>query len=458
LTQFSGSGLVSSGNHGNALANYLAGRSDADVDLLAALVRIPSIASDGEAVRSITDELRNTIMEAGFDAKILRGPGLPAVFGQSPSRRRCPTFLFYGHYDVQPADPLSEWSSPPFEPTIRDERIYGRGVADDKGQMLCTIRGAAAAYAIQPDLPINVKFLFEGEEEIGSPTLRQLMKGHKSTLKADLMVGSDGWLDRSGRTTLILGWKGVLCVEIESRTPFPDLHSSQAPCYPSAAWNLTKLLSSMVDDKGRCRIPGFESDIIQDPDSDRLIAALPLPKLEPKEVAELRSGTAPHNFFLHMLGRPTCNIAGLSAGYMGPGFKTVLPSRAVARVDFRLVPDQEPDKILSLFRDFVASTDHTDIRVRKIIGHPPSQTPWGLAMTKRVVDAIHRSGEQDIVIFPRHEGTGPDYLFHEILGLPVYWLPAASDDCHMHGPDENMRILDLHNGISRIARLLLNFS
>jgi acetylornithine deacetylase/succinyl-diaminopimelate desuccinylase-like protein len=342
--------------------------------------------------------------------------------------------------------------------TQQNERIYGRGCADDKGQLLGMIMGAAMAYDIRGDLPLNVKYLFEGEEEIGSPTLASTLRDKKALLKSDLMVASDGTLHHSGRTTLILGFKGVLCVEMECVKPFADLHSSLAPCYPSAAWELLAFLGTLRRADGTCKVPGFDADIVKDPESTRLIERLPAPEFSAEELQHLRSGVSTDNYYEELLGRTTCNIAGLESGYRGPGFKTVLPNRAMARVDFRLLPNQNPDSILSLLRAHAADAGFNDIQIRKATAFPPSQTRPGLGTTKLVIDALERADEGGVVVFPWHEGSGPDYLFHEILDVPTYWIPSAADDCNMHGPRENMRVSDYSAGISRMAKLLLHFA
>lgn len=431
---------------------------NSDLSLLRSFVAIPSIARDRVATEAAAKWLCELLSEKGFNGRILQAPGLPAVYGESPVKHGCPTVLFHGHYDVQPADPLTDWTSPPFELTLQDERIYGRGCADDKGQLLGMILGAALAYDVRSSLPLNVKFLFEGEEEIGSPNLASTLKSEKSLLKSDLMVASDGTLHHSGRTTLILGFKGVLCVEIESLKSFGDLHSSLAPCYPSAAWDLLAFLTALRDADGTCQVPGFDADILIDRESSRLIDELPAPDFSATELGHLRAGVTAQNYYRNLLGRTTCNIAGLESGYRGPGFKTVLPNRAVARVDFRLLPNQKPDTILALLREYAAATGYKDIQVRKATAFPPSQTKPSLRTTKLMIEALKRTDEGGIVVLPWHEGSGPDYLFHEILDIPTYWIPSAADDCNMHGPRENMRVTDYSGGISRMAKLLLQFA
>jgi acetylornithine deacetylase/succinyl-diaminopimelate desuccinylase-like protein len=189
-----------------------------------------------------------------------------------------------------------------------------------------------------------------------------------------------------------------------------------------------------------------------------LIDQLPAPDFSATELGHLRAGVTAQNYYRNLLGRTTCNIAGLESGYRGPGFKTVLPNRAVARVDFRLLPNQKPDTILALLREYAAATGYKDIQVRKATAFPPSQTKPSLRTTKLMIEALKRTDEGGIVVLPWHEGSGPDYLFHEILDIPTYWIPSAADDCNMHGPRENMRVTDYSGGISRMAKLLLQFA
>ncbi|MEK6851172.1 MAG: M20/M25/M40 family metallo-hydrolase [Candidatus Thermoplasmatota archaeon] len=441
-----------------SLDRHLAERRESDLKSLETFVRIPSISANRDGVHRAAEWLYASLTSMGFKSEILAGPGNPSVFAKSPIRPGHPTILFYGHYDVQPVDPVADWSSPPFEPTTRHERVYGRGAADDKGQLLGMMRGAEAAFEFDPHLPINVKFLFEGEEEVGSPGLAAILAQHRSLLEADLMIASDGTLHHSGRTTLILGFKGVLYVEVEASKLFPDQHSSKAPLYPSAPWELIRFLYEIADEDGRCRIPGFESDVATDPETDGLLENLPPPELTANTSGQFRPDVTPATFYPRLLARTTCNVAGLTSGFQGPGSKTVLPNKATARLDFRLLPNQQPDRVLELLREFAASRGYKDIDVRKVMSFPPSQTSFGLDTTKRVVEALRRSEDGDIVIFPRHEGSGPDYLFHEVLGQPTYWIPSAADDCNMHGPEENIRVSDYLRGIARMATLLVEFA
>lgn len=439
------------------LARELTDRRQSDLNHLIEFVRIPTLSGNREAVREGANWLRLTLRDLGFQSEIFEGPGNPAVFGQTPPRPDWPTVLFYGHYDVQPVEPIAEWSTPPFEPTIRDGRLIGRGAADDKGQLFGMIGGPAAALRAHPDLPLNVKFLFEGEEEVGSPGLATVLTEYRADLRSDLMVASDGTLHHSGRTTLILGFKGVLYVEVECAQPFPDQHSSKAPLYPSAAWDLVRFLNEIADPEGRCRIPGFDSDVESDPETEALLDALPSPELTLEERKEFRHGVTPGTFYRRLLATTTCNIAGITSGFQGPGSKTVLPNKAIARLDFRLLPRQDPDRVLQVVRDFVVSRGYNNVTVRKVISFPPSQTRYSLEMTKKVVEGL-QSPEGPAIVFPRHEGSGPDYLFHQILEQPTYWIPSAADDCNMHGPQENIRISDYHRGVERMAWLVMHLT
>lgn len=441
-----------------SLSQEIARRRQSDLDLLISFVRIPSVSGKRDAVRDAGKWLCETLHGMGFHSEIFEGPGNPAVFGHTPIRPGRPTVLFYGHYDVQPVEPIAEWTTPPFEPTIRDGRLIGRGAADDKGQLFGMIAGPAAALKAHPDLPINVKFLFEGEEEVGSPGLRTILTEHRSDLRSDLMIASDGTLHHSGQTTLILGFKGVLYVEVECTQPFRDQHSSKAPLYPSAPWELIRFLNEIVDSEGRCRVPGFESDLETDPETEALLDALPPPELTADERGQFHPDLTPATFYRRLLATTTCNVAGLTSGFQGPGSKTVLPNNAVARLDFRLLPRQQPDRILEVLRAFAADRGFGNIEVRKVMSFPPSQTRFSLETTKKVVEGLRSSDEGTVIVFPRHEGSGPDYLFHEILDQPTYWIPSAADDCNMHGPQENIKISDYFRGIERMARLLVHLA
>ncbi|MHB0870513.1 MAG: M20/M25/M40 family metallo-hydrolase [Chloroflexota bacterium] len=419
---------------------YVDANRDRMLEELFTLLRQPSISTQNVGVAETAQMLAEMMRDAGIKTTVYETPGFPIVYGELLSPNATRTLLVYGHYDVQPPEPLELWNSPPFEPTIRDGRIYGRGTGDNKGQLFAHVKAAEAFLRTRGQLPVNVKFVFEGEEEISSPSLRPFMEGHRDLLKADAALTADAPGHESGRQQINCGLKGMCYVEIRAKGANKDLHSMRAPMVPNPAWKLVHALASMKDRDGRILIPGFY-DRVRQPNAAELAAVEAIPNDAPVqrallEVDEFIGGDEMyyHNF---VFGN-SCNIAGLTSGYQGKGKKTVLPCRASAKIDFRLVPDQTPEEIFEKVQAHLKSSGFGDLEVEFLGGLNPSRTPVDHPYVQTVVRAVRFATGKEPIVSPSMGGSGPDYLFTGVLGLPSVWLPLSPHDSNNHAPNESI--------------------
>lgn len=435
---------------------YIDGNRDHYLEELFTLLRQPSISTQDVGVSECAQLLTQILKEAGVEARIFQTSRHPIIFGEIRSPGASKTLLVYGHYDVQPPDPLDLWESPPFEPTVRNDRIYGRGTADNKGQLFAHIKAAEALMRVRGGTASNVKFLFEGEEEISSPNLGPFIEGHRELLKADACLVSDGPRHESGRPTIVCGLKGLLYIELQATGANRDLHSMRAAMIPSPVWRLVHALASLKDRNGRVLIPGFY-DPVRQPTAAEVQAVREIPSQTATVRQELGVEAllgGDDAYYYNMSFSPTCNIAGIQAGYTGSGAKTVLPCRAFAKVDFRLVPDQRPQEVLGLLKEHLQAHGLGDIEIVQHGELMPSRTPVDHPYVQLVSEAIRHATNQEPIIFPSMGGSGPDYLFTNVLGLPSVWLPLSPHDSNNHAPNENIIMEDFFEGIKIGATII----
>ena len=334
--------------------DYIEAHRQAFVDELLAYLRQPSISSENVGVKECAAMLRQIMTSCGLESRVLPTAGHPVVFGEHRAGAGLPTVLIYGHYDVQPVDPLDAWQTPPFEPAIRNGRIYARGSGDNKGQHLAQLLALRAYRETAGELPVNVKVLVEGEEESSSPNLALFVQENRDLLHADVVYVSDGPVHESGRPLLVMGVRGILYVELQARGARSDLHSgNRGGVAPNPAWQLVELLATMRDEQGRLLIEGFY-DGVRPPSAAEQAAIAALPLDLPSVLTQLGVPQLPPpadvGYYERLMLLPTLNICGFHSGYGGPGKKTVIPSTAAVKMDMRLVPDQDPEDI---FRKFV---------------------------------------------------------------------------------------------------------
>jgi acetylornithine deacetylase/succinyl-diaminopimelate desuccinylase-like protein len=438
---------------------YIDKHADRFIDELCALLRQPSISAQRVGVDECARLVSRFMSDAGAGARLMPTPGYPVVYGEVSAPGSVRTALIYGHYDVQPPEPLELWDSPPFEPSIRNGRIYARGVGDNKGQMFAHLKAMEAVLRTRGRLPIGVKFCYEGEEEIGSSHLEGFVREHRELLRADLVYASDGPMHPSG-PTVFFGCRGLLYLELTASGARRDLHSGNyGGPVPAPAARLVRALASLWDETGRVAVDGFDDRVRNLSPADlEVLRAIPMDT--DSLTKDLGLGVSePERFYEQLLARPNLNIAGLGAGYQGPGSKTIIPHVARAKLDVRLVMDQDPEEIQEKIRNHLERRGFGDIRVERIGGAvPPSRTPVDHPFGKAVVRAVERAWGRRPVIFPNLGGTIPDYLFTRLLGLPSIWVPYAPHDEANHAPNENMTIEGFLNGIRSTAAALFELA
>jgi acetylornithine deacetylase/succinyl-diaminopimelate desuccinylase-like protein len=398
----------------------------------------------------------------GFSVEIQPTAGAPVVFAEKKGRTN-KTLMFYNHYDVQPPEPLELWETPPFEPSLREGKLFARGVSDDKGHITSRLFAIDALLA-QGELPCNIKFVIEGEEETSSVHLHDYIVENKKKLAADACIWEFGGIDHRGIPMQYLGLRGICYVELWVETASTDIHSGLGgSILPNAAWRLVWALRSLKGSDERIRIPGFY-DKVQSP-SQRDIALF---EALPEVADEYKNRFGVKNFIKGLkdgvdlriaeVFEPTCTICGLTSGYQGKGSKTVQPSRASAKVDFRLVPDQDPEEILKLLRGHLDTEGFSDVQIDYLGGEHPARTDPDDPFVKLVVDTSKEVYGAPMEIVPMVGGSGPNYPFIHELNLPVATAGLGYPDTRAHAPNENIRI-DLYLlHAKHMARVINEFS
>jgi acetylornithine deacetylase/succinyl-diaminopimelate desuccinylase-like protein len=436
---------------------------DRYLDELKALLAIPSISAlpqHAGDVRRCADWCADELRRIGLqNVKLIDTPGNPVVYGDWLGAPGAPTILFYGHYDVQPVDPLELWESPPFEATIRDGEIYARGSADDKGQIFMHFKAVEAHLKQNGRLPVNMKFVLEGEEEVGSVNLDDFIRGHKADLAADVVVISDSPMFARGVPSICYGLRGLVYFQIDLRGSNTDLHSgSFGGAVANPAFVLSQLIAQMKDRGGRVRIPGFYDDVVPLQEEERKAwASLPFNEKKFKKdfgVPKL-FGESGYTTLERIWARPTFEVNGLLSGFTGEGAKTVLPAVAMAKVSMRLVPNQHPDRIAELFeahvRDITPKT--MELKITRMHGGKPWMTAYDNPFVQAAGRAIER-GFGRKPVFTREGGSIPVVsTFQEELGLPSVLFGVGLPDENAHAPNEKLDVANFHGGIISSAIL-----
>ncbi|WP_292255875.1 M20/M25/M40 family metallo-hydrolase [Mesorhizobium sp.] len=420
-------------------------------------LRHPSISAHNVGIREVSGILVNMLRRLDLDARAIPTAGYPMVVGRWGQAPRAPTILFYGHYDVQPPDPLEAWMSPPFEPAVRDGRVYARGAGDNKGQHFAQILAIESYLKVHGRLPCNVLLLLEGEEEIGSPHIVEFVKANRDLLKADLVVTSDGPLHDSGRPIVAHGVRGVAAFELRARAANRDVHSGNfGGVVPNPIWTLVHLLATMKNADGQITIDGFHDDIVPPTDSERWMAAkLPLNAGDIKRALGLEELDAPVQRPLadRLMFYPTLTINGFHGGYGGLGSKTVLPHEALLKCDARLVEKQTPDHVLAKIKAHVKRYA-PDVEFIQLEAMLPSKTPLDSPFSHIVHRAVHIGQGVEPLVYPISGGSTPDYVFTKVLGTHAFVVPYANADEANHAPNENIKLDCFFNGIRTGAALL----
>jgi acetylornithine deacetylase/succinyl-diaminopimelate desuccinylase-like protein len=427
------------------------------VQRLVAYASQPSVSATGEGIAEAAQLASRTLDAAGLEPSILETGGSPVVLGVGPQRPGRLTVIVYGHYDVQPPDPVDAWDTPPFQPTLKDGRLYGRGTADNKGQHLAQIMAMEGLRASYGELPCNVKVLLDGEEELGSPNLPAFVERNRDLLAADLAIWSDGPVHESGRWTVVFGVRGIVTFELRASGANRPLHSGNwGGVAPNPLWTLVQLLASMKDRQNRITVDGFYDRV-------RPLSRLELEALDqmPVDLERVKTSLglerldepADRGFYERLVAWPTLTINGLHGGYGGPGTQTILPNQAIAKCDVRLVPDQSAAEVLELLRAHVRANAPG---VELVAGGSmePSRTPIDSPFTEPIRQGMVAALGEEPLLVPPLGGSLPAYVFTSILGLPTFGMPLANADQTNHAPNENLEVERFISGIKAAASVL----
>jgi acetylornithine deacetylase/succinyl-diaminopimelate desuccinylase-like protein len=442
------------------ILDYVRSHEKRFIEELSSLVRQPSNSATGEGVEDCASVLKELMEKSGIKTRILPTGGYPVVYGESLASEKGFTVLIYGHYDVKPPEPLDAWVSPPFEPQIRNGRMYGRGAGDDKGQLYAHVKAVESILAVQRRLPVNVKFLFEGEEEIASRNLKAFVSNNRELLGADLVYLSDGTMSFGEKAAICFGMRGILKIELSFRGASRDVHSGgYGGLVPNPVWSLIHLLKTMKAEDGRILIEGFYDDVLPPTTSER--EALERIGFDEKAFCQeldlkgLDRSPGDHPLERLMLW-PTLNIQGFFAGNREAEGINIIPAKARAIIDMRLVLNQRPEHVLQKVKDHCGKMAHLgDFDVVVMTQVPPFRSPLDHPYTRAVVEAVRQGFDEDPLLVPSMGGTGPAHIFGNILGLPCFNVPyAQSHESNFHAPNESL-LLDVYiKAINTTAALL----
>ena len=410
------------------------------------LIRQPSVSAKNEGLEECARLVAKIMHRSGIKSEILHiGKKIPPiVYGEVKSKQNpSKTILFYNHYDVQPAEPFDLWDEEPFSGKIKGNKIFGRGSSDDKGELITRIKAVESYLKVHGDVPCNIKFLVEGEEEIGSMHVEQYLRKYKNKLACDGVIWEFGYIDQKNRPIISLGMKGLLYVELSVTESIRDAHSSLAVLIKNPSWRLVDALKTLRNSDGKISIKDWYEDV--DPFTKKEIELI---NLEPFDESSFKKEYGIKQFVANkkgydvkraLVGEPTCNIAGFISGYVGPGAKTVLPAKALVKIDFRLVPKMDPKKQLARLKQHLRSKGFQDIEVRMIHGEAASRTKISDPFVSKVKEAAKESFGKSIISVSS-AGTGPMYYFAKILSVPCISVGGTYIFSRIHSPNEFARI------------------
>ena len=446
-----------------SVIDFINTHRDRYVEELKQYLAIPSISAlpqHQDDVKRCAEWTAEEMRRIGLqNVRLVDTPGFPVVYGDWLGAPGAPTILFYGHYDVQPVDPLDLWESPPFEATVRDGEIYARGAADDKGQVFMHFKAIEAHLSQNGRLPVNIKIILEGEEEVGSANLDNFVKEHADELKADVVVISDSPMFDRGVPSICYGLRGLVYFQIDLRGTKSDLHSgSFGGAVANPAFVLANVLAQMKDRGGHVKIPGFYDDVRPLREEERAQWKR-LPFNEKRYAKELGAprlfGETGYSTLERVWARPTFEVNGLLSGFTGEGAKTVIPAVAMAKVSMRLVPDQHPDKIAAMFEEYMKKVAPKTVQATVTRMH--GGKPWMTDFDNKYVQAAGRAIEKGFgqtPVFNREGGSIPVVAtFQEILGLPSVLFGVGLPDENAHAPNEKLDLANFHGGIIASAFL-----
>jgi acetylornithine deacetylase/succinyl-diaminopimelate desuccinylase-like protein len=441
---------------------YIRDHLNESLDELATLCRQPSVVAQKYGIEECAELVAGMLRKRGFAVQILPTDGSPVVVGEAPGRSN-KTMLLYNHYDVQPAEPLDLWTSPAFEPTIRDDKFFARGAGDDKGHIQCRLAALDALKAVYGEYPCRIKFIIEGEEEVGSNHLPAFIEQHQDLLKGDACLWEFGGVDYEERPGMFLGMRGICYVELRAQTATLDAHSGMAgSIFPNAAWRLVWALNTLKDQNEHILIPGFYDDVLPPSERDmQMLAALPSEEAKLQETYGIKGylkGLSGVELRREAVFVPTCTVCGLTSGYQGPGSKTVLPAEASAKVDFRLVPNQTPPDIIAKLRRHLDAHGFSDIEIVQHGGGNPARVNPDDPFVSLCAQAAEEVYGKAPTLAPIIGGSGPMYPFVQVLKVPVSAAGIGYPGGRAHAPDENFRLEDFVRGTQHTTRILTRFA
>lgn len=439
---------------------YIDAHTDEALAQLTEFVAMPSVAAQKKSIPETAQYVKELLEAIGATAEILEkeAPANPVVVGELPGASAT-TLLLYNHYDVQPAEPFDLWGGDPFVVRRDGNKLYGRGISDNKGHVISRILAIRALQdAYGGKLPITIKFLIEGDEEIGSPKLEEFVAKHRERLASDVCLHEGGGVNSSGQPSISLGVKGILSVQLSVRTAVRDSHSSYGAAVPNAAWRLVWALSTLKDAGERVRIPGFY-DAVRPPTEieESFLRAAPSEEqevLDSLEVKDFVCGVRGYDYTRRMILEPTCTINGILSGYTGEGTKTVLPAQASAKLDIRLVPDQDPNVIAESLRQHLKTEGFGDIEVWTSAGEFPARSDASHPFVEIVRSTAREVYGQEPVVLPNMAGTQPLHPMMSILNVPMASAGMYYPDARAHAPDENIRLEDFVLGTKHVAAII----
>jgi acetylornithine deacetylase/succinyl-diaminopimelate desuccinylase-like protein len=427
--------------------------------LLAELIALPTVSAEGRALREGAEKVAEVLQGLGLSASLHEGYGPPVVYAEGGVGERA--LLFYNHYDVQPPDPLDLWETDPFTLVERDGAWYGRGAHDDKGELVARVVALGLFREKHGFLP-RVKFVVEGEEEVGSPHLADYVADKRDLLQAEAILWEAGGVDAKGRPYLYAGLKGIVALELRVRTAAFDLHSSYGAVVENPIYRLSLALASLRDEEGRVLIPGFYDRVRPlTPPEVEVLASIPDESEALKEafgVRDFLGGARNLEFNQRLYAEPCVNINGVHSGYGGPGSKTVLPAEAVAKLDFRLVPDQDPEEIPGLLKAHLEARGLHDVEVVVLEkGERPARSDLAHPFVALAKAALEEAFGEKAVLYPNMAGSGPMHPFLHHLKAPAVGLGVGYPGSRVHSPGEHIRVQDFERGTLAILRLLERF-
>jgi len=439
----------------NKLLQTVKKNEQSEIDCLKKLVGIQTCYNKNHDMKPIIAQLTQEFEKRGYKVKTFSTSGAPVLVAEM-NRGMDKTLMFYNHYDVQPEEPLEEWKSPPYTLTIKNERMYGRGVKDNKGPLVANLFGVQAAFEAGFEPKCNIRFIIEGEEEAGSLHLEEFCKAHPQLLKSDGCVWEEAYATPKQRSELYAGVKGDVYFELRVKGFHIDAHSGNAPMVINPAWRLVWALSTLKNEKEEILIKGYYDDVVP-PRKEELQL---FEKYPPDLMDQFRQLYKTNKFLLgrdgvefwkELILRPTCTISGLSAGWEGPGSKTVIGKEAMAKLDLRLVPNQKVERVQKLLRDHFDKKGFSDVETKLIAGYEPNRTPIDHSFIVLLADLAKDFTEINPVIFPSNQGSGPAYLF----GAHTPWAMCSTPDPeeNIHAPNESMRLSDFRYMTAFVAAI-----